>query len=61
MIEMLKQLIKEAVLEALAEYQGVSTLSEDNSSSKSKDNDSNNKKDPIEPGQNGGFGGFSLR
>lgn len=55
----LKELIKEAILEAFAEMYGVATLGE--SAPEEEDGEGGKKKDPIRPDPMYGIGGFSLR
>ena len=62
MEEKLKNLVKEAVMEALAEVmnQEVAVMSAD-SPKKDSDNKEEDKKKPIRPEPSLGVGGFSLR
>ena len=57
MMSMLKQLIKEAIFEALVEFMnyGVAPAAE------AEGEGNGNGKGPGEPQQNGGYMGFSLR
>ena len=69
--ETIKDAVKEAMLEVLAQMYGVSTLEagsesgDDDNSKGGDDNDSNDgtedKKKPIRPKPGFGVGGFSLR
>ena len=64
MEEMLKNLVKEAVMEALAEMmnQDVAVMSADKEQPKDSENkEDGNKKKPIRPEPSLGVGGFSLR
>lgn len=60
----LKEVIKEAILEAFAEMHGVATLNEDTDDSApedGEDGEGSDKKDPVRPGPVIGPVGLSLR
>lgn len=60
--ETIKEAVKEALLEVLAQMQGVSPLSEtDEEAPKDDDDKEGDNKGPIRPDPMYGIGGFSLR